>query len=306
MGSMRIALLSVLVVGSVALVGCGLDATDETSEAPPTANLEGAPIADGDPANDPDGPGATSNAGTVGASDPGAPGVDNPGAKPTAACTVTKDGSGFFTRNSGKSNYVAYVPSSYDGSKPMRLVVGIHGCGDTAYNFATWGVAPYQTRTTQTHIAISVDGASGGGSCWSIPGDADKVTAAIDDIKKCFWVHQKKVVLAGYSSGGQLSYRMGLDHADRYAGILIENSGLYAAGTPSATLLANATWKINIAHRAHTSDSVFPIATVKSDWSKTMAAGFPIVTSETAGTHDGTSADWATWLLPQSAGWIAP
>jgi len=36
------------------------------------------------------------------------------------------------------------------------------------------------------------------------------------------------------------------------------------------------------------------------------AAGFPISTSVTAGDHEGSSADWATWLIPQSAGFAAP
>ena len=40
---------------------------------------------------------------------------------------------------------------------------------------------------------------------------------------------------------------------------------------------------------------------MKADWAKTKAAGFPLLTSETPGGHDGVSADWATWLIPQSA-----
>ncbi len=90
--------------------------------------------------------------------------------------------------------------------------------------------------------------------------------AAVEAVSKCFWVHQKKVVLAGYSSGGELAYRVGLEDAAHYAGIIIEDSGLYAAGTPADTLLANAAWKLNIAHRTHTSDTTFPLAQVKADW----------------------------------------
>ena len=195
-------------------------------------------------------------------------------------CTVTKDAAGFFTRTSSASSYVAYVPASYDGTAPVALIVGAHGCGDNAMNFATWGVNPYDTRTTQNHIGISVGGADG--HCWTASDDA-KVLAAIDDISSCFWVHQKKVVIAGFSSGGELAYRVGLSHASRFAGILIEDSGLYAANSNPDALLANASWKINIAHRTHTSDPVFPLATVKADWVKTKAAGFPLVTKETPG-----------------------
>jgi predicted esterase len=186
----------------------------------------------------------------------------------------------------------------------VRLIVGLHGCGDNAHNFATWGVNPYDTRSTQEHIGISIGGKDG--SCWSMGGDDDKVLAAVDDISQCFWVHQKKVSIAGFSSGGQLAYRVGLMQASRFAGILIEDSALYAADSNPDALLANASWKVNVAHRTHTSDPVFPLAKVKADWVKTLAAGFPLLTSETPGGHDGSSTDWATWLIPQSAAWTAP
>jgi predicted esterase len=242
--------------------------------------------------------GGTSSGGTV---DPNA----GAGPKPTTTCTVSKDSAGFFTRSTTQSSYVAYVPSSYDGTKPVRLIVGLHGCGDNAKNFATWGVNPYDTRATQTHIGISIGGQDG--NCWNMGGGDDaKITAAIDDISKCFWVHQKKVSIAGFSSGGQLAYRVGLKNASRFAAILIEDSGLYAADSNPDALLKNASWKLNIAHLTHTSDPVFPLAKVKADWAKTKAAGFPLLTKETAGQHDGVSSDWATWLIPQSAGWTAP
>jgi len=271
-----------------------------------TGTTPSAPTATEAPGPQTPGTGTGGTGGGVGIGGGGGTTVDpNAGAgpKPTATCSVSKDSAGFFTRTSSASSYVAYVPASYDGTTPMRLIVGVHGCGDSAMNFATWGVNPYDTRTSQEHIGISIGGADG--RCWNASDDA-KVLAAVDDISSCFWVHQKKVVLAGFSSGGELSYRLGLSQASRFAGILIEDSGLYAAnGNPDA-LLANASWKINIAHRTHTSDPVFPLAKVKADWAKTTAAGFPLVTSETPGAHDGTSADWATWLIPQSSTWVAP
>jgi predicted esterase len=219
---------------------------------------------------------------------------------------VQKDADGFFWRSSPKSAYVAYVPASYSSSTPMRVIVGMHGCGDTALNFAKWGVNPFPTRSSQQHIGISVSGESGNNKCWSMGADDDKVLAAVEDLAKCFWVNRNKVVVAGYSSGGQLAYRVGMSKAKSFAGILIENSGLHAAGTPVATLLSGASWKIHVAHRARTSDSVFPISKVKADWQAMSTAGFPIETSELAGGHDGKSDDWANWLIPQSESWARP
>jgi predicted esterase len=230
-----------------------------------------------------------------------AAGVDAPGPAPAQDCGLAKGQ--FFTRYSGASSYVGYVPNSYTG-QPTRLLVGLHGCGDSAWNFASWGVNPYDTRDAQDYIGISIDGASAGGSCWD-PSDEAKVLAAIDDISKCLYVHQQKVVIAGFSSGGELAYGVGFRNASRFAGILIENATLSAAGDPNQ-LMGGAAWNIHVAHRAHTQDGVFPIDTVHDDWQLLRNAGFPIASSEVSGDHDGSSLDWTSWLLPQMAGWKRP
>ena len=323
--SMRNRVLTAIAVSlfSVVLLACGADASSDgmtdtsppgspAAEAPPPSDLASAPVAAAPDfghrgARDTRGTGAGKNNGSSsgGTSSSGGPVDPNAGAgpAPTSTCTISKDSAGFFTRTSTKSSYVAYVPPGYSPTSPMRLIVGLHGCGDNAMNFATWGVNPYDTRATQTHIGISIGGQDG--NCRNLGVDDAKVLAAVDDISKCFWVHQKKVVIAGYSSGGELAYKVGLQQASRFAGIIIEDSGLYAAGNPD-TLLAGASWKLHIAHRTHTSDPVFPLAQVKADWAKTQGAGFPLVTSETAGDHNGVSPDWSAWLIPQSAGYVAP
>jgi predicted esterase len=231
------------------------------------------------------------------------PPADDPGPPPTGCGAIPRDTLGFFTRTTSKGSYVGITPKGYSGA-PTRLVVGLHGCGDSAYNFATWGVSPWATRDQQDWIAISVGGETGGGKCWR-QSDASIVLAAIDDVSRCFYVHRHEVVLAGFSSGGELAYGMGLTYAARFAGILVENSALSAAGPP-AGLLALASWKLPIAHTAHTNDSVFGIAGVRADWATIDAAGFPLHRREMAGGHDGTSADWTGWLLPISASWRSP
>jgi hypothetical protein len=228
---------------------------------------------------------------------------DGPGPPPPGCGAISKDADGFFTRTTAKGAYVGIVPHDYAG-QPTRLIVGLHGCGDNPYNFATWAVSPATTRATQDWIAISVGGETGGGKCWQ-QSDAAVVLAAIDDVSRCFYVHKHQVVLAGFSSGGELAYGMGLTNASRFAGILAENTSLSAAGNPT-TLLAGASWKLPIAHTAHTGDTVFPLATVHADWTTIDAAGFPLQHRETSGTHDGVGVDWSDWLLPIGKTWTSP
>ncbi len=233
--------------------------------------------------------------------------VDEAGPGPTQACPFTADADGFFTRTTAASDYVIRLPVGYDvaAPRPTALLVAIHGCGDSAMNFATWGAVPYALRATQDYLAISIGGRDG--MCWDLGTDVPTVQAAIADVRSCFYVHQKRIVVAGYSSGGMMAYKMGMTDAAHFAGILIENSGLYAAGLGNEdTALDAVAWKLNVAHTAHLDDQSFLIDQVRGDKTKMLAHGIPLVYREQPGTHDGTSDDWAQYLIPAMATWHAP
>jgi len=267
--------------------GCSSSDADPLAGRVPSANIAESP----QPAP------TTTAAPPRGLAPPPAAPIDDPGPAPAGCGAIAKDQDGFFTRTTAKSSYVGFVPKSYAG-QPTMLVVGMHGCGDNALNFAGWGVNPYDSRATQAWIGISIGGRDG--DCWDTSHDAEKVLAAIADVSTCFYVHKQKVVLAGYSSGGILAYELGLTQAASFAGILIEDSGL------GSTQPSRASWKINVAHITHTNDETFPLAGVHADWGKLEAAGIPLQKSEVDGTHDGTTDDWADFLLPKIGAWKAP
>ena len=234
--------------------------------------------------------------------------IEDPGPGPTQQCTVTKDANGFFQLTSPLSDYSVHLPAAYDVEhpQPTRLLVGLHGCGDTAANFATWAVVPFSLRATHDYIGISVGGRDG--QCWNIAQDGAVVAAAIAHVRSCFYVHQKQIVIGGYDSGGMLAYDVGLRNAASYAGILVENSGLsQAVGSANVdAVLQAAAWHINVAHTARLGDTLFPIAGVRADRDKMLSAGIGLEYRELAGDHDGTSDDWADFLLPEMASWSAP
>lgn len=220
---------------------------------------------------------------------------------------VKYDGNGFFHLNSGQSEYVGYRPDTYQATQPISLLVWLHGCGGKAEG-DLWSVAPPTTRRTQPYIAISLGGREG--ACWSVNHDAPKVLAALADVSKHFNINPRKVYLGGYSSGGDLTYRVGFEHADLFAGLLVENSDPFRdTGTNQASLLAAASWKIPIVHLAHLSDTTYPIAEVRSHLAILAAKGFPVTNIEKAGTHFdpdkgafGTTYDRIQFLLPMIAG----
>ena len=283
----------VLVLGVLAAACSDDPGTAPTSDAGPS---DGAVTIDGE---------ADASAPKDSAAPDGGP-VDDPGPPPSQTCTYTKDNNGFFKLTSPSSDYWVRLPPAYDekNPKPTRLFVALHGCGDTAQNFATWAAAPFALRASQDYIAISVGGRDG--QCWTMNTDGAIATAAITHLRSCFYVHQKKIVVGGYSSGGMLAYRMGMTEAAKYAGILIENSGLSQGVGNVAAALAGAAWKINVAHSAHTEDQSFLIAGVRADRDKMLQAGFPLQYREQPGDHNGSSDDWALYLLPKMATWTAP
>jgi len=231
------------------------------------------------------------------------------GTGPTQTCTVSPDASGFFTLTSAVSDYVVRLPPGYDSLNPVpqRLLVAIHGCGDTALNFASWAAVPYGLRASQNYIAISVGGREG--DCFNTSSDAAIVSAAIEHVRSCFYVHRRRIVLGGYSVGGELAYKMAMAHGQIYAGVLIENSSLSQAvggvGNVDAALDA-AIWPLNVGHSARISDTVYSIAGVRVDHNKLIAHEFPVEYRELDGTHDGNSEDWALYLIPLMANWASP
>lgn len=225
---------------------------------------------------------------------------------------VTYDANGFFHLNSGQSAYVGYRPDTYNESNPISLLVWMHGCGGNAEG-DLWSIAPPSTRQTQSYIAISIGGRDG--KCWQVNTDTPKVLAAITDVARYFNINPRKVYLSGYSSGGDMTYRVGLQHASLFAGLLVENSDPFRdTGATKASLLASASWKINVAHLAHISDTTYPITGVRSNLAVLAANGFPVTKIEKEGTHYdadnvafGTSYDLIHSLLPfMEAGWEAP
>jgi predicted esterase len=225
---------------------------------------------------------------------------------------VTYDGNGFFTLNSGQSSYIGYKPDTYSHANPISLFVWMHGCGGNAAG-DMWTIAPYATRQNQSYIAISIGGRDG--ACWQVNNDTSKVLAAIDDVARYFNINPRKVYLGGYSSGGDLTYRVGFENASRFAGLLVENSDPFVGtGRTGTHLMAAASWKINVAHLAHLSDTTYPIATVRANMVNLTNNAFPATLIEKAGGHYdadngafGTNYDLRTFLLPYlDAGWSSP
>lgn len=222
-----------------------------------------------------------------------------------------------FTLDSSETNYWVYVPDSYDGTHatPTTLFVWLHGCGGQSSG-DIYTVSP---GGSQDWISIAVGGREG--DCWDPNSDQSKVFAAIADVKTHFNINPRRVILGGYSSGGDLAYRIAFYNANSFAGVLAENTSPFRdTGSTQAASIAAAAWKFHVVHLAHLQDETYPIDGVRQETDAAVAAGFPLLRVEVDGTHydapgaivngnpvPGTDADVATYLLPHiDDGWLSP
>lgn len=225
---------------------------------------------------------------------------------PSNPMTVTKD-TVFTTVSGGITNW-AFVPKTYDSTHntPTQLFVWLHGCGGQSQ----WDAHMVSFMPDQKWISLAPGGREG--ACWAGEAtDGAKVLAAIADIKTRFNIDPYRVVLGGYSSGGDIGYPLLFKNAKMFAGGLFENTGPNTAAMTAAT---TATWKVNITHLHHTGDTTYPIAGIRTKMTTLKNAGFPVILLEKAGTHYdkdngafGTQYDLRTFLLPYlNNGWVAP
>ncbi len=229
-----------------------------------------------------------------------------PGPFPYTPDTVFKHGT-----------YWIHVPASYDATHqtPAELFVWSHGCGGQS-EFDIFDVV--STAGGPSYIAITVDGREGG--CWDVNADTPLIRNAIADVKTHFNIDPQRVVLGGYSSGGDLSYRIAFTHSTEIAGVLAENTSPFRDTGLTAEQALAAPFHFNIVHLAHTEDDTYPIAGVRAETAAVRAAGLPgdgwatLQLIERPGTHfdadmgnTGTVYDMKTFLLPHLGdGWRSP
>jgi poly(3-hydroxybutyrate) depolymerase len=210
-----------------------------------------------------------------------------------------------------------FVPDAYDGSHqtPIELLVWLHGCGGYSSG-DIWMVSP---GGAQHWISLAVGGEEG--NCWDVDHDPARVLASIAALETHFNIAPRRVVIGGYSSGGDLTYRTAFYHAALFAGALVENSSPFRdTGSSMPDSLAAASWRFNVVHLAHLQDGTYPIDGVRTETDAMTAAGFPMMRIEVDGGHwddpgaienghavPGTAADLQTYLLPKlDAGWTSP
>ena len=124
-----------------------------------------------------------------------------------------------FTLDGPLTNYWIYVPATTTRHTALR---GSCSSGRTAAAAQRGDIYTVAAASRRTYIAITVDGREGG--CWDQDAATAEVSTTIADVKTHFNIDPRGVVLGGYSSGGDLSYRVAFTHSTEIAGVLAEDT----------------------------------------------------------------------------------
>ncbi len=191
--------------------------------------------------------------------------------------TFFPDGLGQYdgTPNNANSTFTsgwwAFEPNTYSATTPETLVVWSHGCDGTAEsdldNLMTgaddaWVNFPFITIFLQGPDAgfdAATETAYPGPACWDPQQDAAKVLLDISQAEQEFNIDPRRIIIAGYSSGGDLSYWTIFNNSDEFAGILAQNTNPWSQDG-SASLqseIDSAGWPFNILQVATQDDGIY-------------------------------------------------
>lgn len=116
--------------------------------------------------------------------------------------------------------YGLTVPTSYDGTKPVRLYVWMHGRAarltesEFLYSFPNQGPSKPPVADAG-QIQLDLYGRWNGGG-WHYAGEVD-VFEALAAVQKRYKIDPSRILLRGFSMGGEGAWHIALHHPDRWA-----------------------------------------------------------------------------------------
>lgn len=155
--------------------------------------------------------------------------------------------------------YLEYVPSIYNGSNPVPLIICLHGLGDTMDNFKNIGLD--DIADTANFIVLTPQAVNSFlGSAWNSGAsqggmqlnqnvdDAGFIIALIDSTAALYNIDLKRVYLTGFSMGSFMCHRMACEHGERICAIAS------VAGTIGSAIQCNPSRPVPVIHFHGTAD----------------------------------------------------
>jgi poly(hydroxyalkanoate) depolymerase family esterase len=143
-----------------------------------------------------------------------------------------------------------YVPSAYSKRVRYPLIVGLHGCTQTADDFAGLTRMPKLADAQRVLVLLpNQDPAANPMRCWNwfLPenqkrdsGEPAMIKTMIDDVEARYSVDRSRVYVFGMSAGGYMTSTLLACYADVFAAGMIASGGMYEAASDVPTGLSAA------------------------------------------------------------------
>lgn len=122
--------------------------------------------------------------------------------------------------------YLVYVPSAYDNTSPVPLVLNFHGATMTAAQQRDFS-AMNATADEEGFVVVYPQGVGNSWNAGACCGEAQSsnvddvgfARAMIEAVRQTVCVDPRRVYSAGFSNGGRMSYRLGCEMAEVFAAI---------------------------------------------------------------------------------------
>jgi polyhydroxybutyrate depolymerase len=161
---------------------------------------------------------------------PATDGSTGDGGAGTVTCPSPALGAGNTTQTvevgSTSRSYVLHVPSTYDGSKPVPLVLDFHAQGGSGSGERAISPYPAQTDPDGAIMAFpnGLSGPSGTGwnvgpCCVANVDDVAFARALVQDVEKVACIDLKRVYAVGTATGGGMAHYLACHAADVFAAV---------------------------------------------------------------------------------------
>jgi len=141
-----------------------------------------------------------------------------------------------------------YVPTTYTSATPHKLMICLHGLGDTCTNYRTGLIvsAAWGTNIPNT-IFMCPEAYNRNWDYFYPTGDEAIIQACIDSARAWYNIDTTEIVLQGFSLGGRAALRYGLDNYNKFKGLLLNTPAVQ--GVKEA--LNGGTYNFNYANASH-------------------------------------------------------
>ena len=179
-------------------------------------------------------------------------------------------------RSALRSPQTFFVPMHYEQNYQYPLIVWLHSDGFNENQVEH--VMPHVS--TRNYLATGIRGIRAADSLghrfdWhdsaaSIDAAHEKVLCAIDEVSDRYSVHQSRIVLAGYRSGGTMALRLALRDPQRFAGVVSLGGRLPQGNSAFGNLEAIRERRLSMLWQYALERSDFDVADLQADIRQAM------------------------------------